>query len=548
MRVPYAFLSKKAKNNGIGNNRKLNYFCAMIRAEMKKTLLSFVLFLCVVCCFGQKTVIHVEKARKADYNTALGKDVQRLIGDVVIRHDSTLFYCDSAYLNETTKNFDAFSNVRINVNDSVDIYSDKLRYTGKTRVAELFDNVRLVDDSTTLYTEYLIYYRNSSLANYPNNGLIISGDKQLKSKRGYYRSDIKEFYFRENVIMSSPKDTLYTDTLVYNSRSEIATIVGASIIRSDDNTLYGNYGWYNTVTDQVFLNRRATIVGLEQSMSADSMYYDRMIGFGESMGNVEIKDTVNQVILLGNYAQIWEEIGKSFVTDSAIAITYDNTDSLFLHADTLFMYFDKNHKAKEMFAYKNVRFFRNDLQGVCDSLIYTMIDSTIRMRKEPLLWSKENQLSADSIDIAIRNQQVDSLTMYNTAFIIVRDTIEGFNQVKGKNMVAYFYDNDLYLVHADGNAQTVYWMREDDGNLIGVNFAESSTMHINIDKNQIAGIRYFSAPKEVTVPEKDLGSTEKELKGFNWREAIRPTDKYDIFRQIEKQAENDSRSKRDKKK
>ncbi|MDR0970661.1 MAG: hypothetical protein LBM67_09020 [Lentimicrobiaceae bacterium] len=513
---------------------------------MKKILLAFVLLFPATFCFGQKTIIYVEKAHKADYNTTLGKDIQRLIGDVVIRHDSTLFYCDSAYLNEVTKNFDAFSNVHINVNDSVDIYSDKLRYTGKTRVAELFDNVRLVDDSTTLYTEYLIYYRNLNLANYPNEGLIISGDKHLKSKKGYYRADLKEFYFRQDVVMSSPKDTLYTDTLVYNNRTEIATIVGPSIIRADNNTIYGNYGWYNTVSDRFFLNKRATIVGLEQSMSSDSVYYDRMIGFGESMGNVEIKDTVNQIILTGHYAQMWEEIGKSFVTDSAIATTYDNVDTLFLHADTLFMYFDKDHNAKEMFAYQSVRFFRTDLQGVCDSLIYTMIDTTIRMRKDPVLWSNGNQLSADSIDIAIRNQQVDSMTMYNAAFIIVRDTIEGFNQVKGKNMVAFFHDNDLYLVNADGNSQTVYWMREDDGNLIGVNFAESSTMSINVDKNQIAGIRYFSAPKEVTIPEKDLGTVEKELKGFIWRDAIRPTDKHDIFRHIEKQVEGDSSSRKTK--
>jgi len=508
-----------------------------------RILLRFVFLLLIACVamplFGQKTVIYIERAKIADYNSKLGKDIQRLIGDVLLRQDSTLFYCDSAYLNEKTRNFDAFGHVHINVNDSLDIYSKRLKYNGTTRIAELFENVKMVDDSTVLVTEYMLYNRFNKTATYPNHGTITSGDKKLISEKGYYRSDIKEFYFRKDVELITPKYTAYSDTMVYNTISEIAYFYGPSVIRSEENTLYCAYGWYDTKNDLAYLSKRPSIFSMEQTLTADSMFYNRNTGFGKALGRVEVVDTNYSLIVRGSFGQMWEEEGKSYVTDSAVAITYDQKDSLFMHADSLFLYFDKDRQAKQMQAYRHVRFYRTDLQGKCDSLAYLMSDSTIRMYHEPALWSEENQLTADSIKIAMRNKTVDSLVMYNTAFIVSRDTIKGYNQIKGKNMVGYFMKNELYKITVDGNSQTVYWVREEDGELIGINLARSSTMVINLYDSQIRRIIYQSSPTEVMYPEKELPENESILKGFNWLEKIRPADKNDIFRWVVPEAPKD---------
>lgn len=507
---------------------------------MKKIVLLFCVLLAVFQAYSQKTVIIIEHADVADYDSKLGKDVQRLLGDVVLRQDSTVFFCDSAYLNENTKNFDAFGNVHIAVNDSLDIFSDLLKYTGETRIAELFNHVRMVDDSTVLTTEYLIYNRLTKLATYPDYGVITSGDKRLESKKGYYQSDIRDVYFRKDVVVTSPKDTLYSDTLIYNLDSEIVTIVGPTIIKSEKNILYGNFGWYNTVTEQAFLNRRAVLNNQGQTVSSDSMFYDKLVGFGELMGSVDISDTINKMIINGKYGQVWEKDKRSFVTDSTLAIIYDDTDSLFLHSDTLFLTLDEEQKAKELQAYYKVRFYRKDLQGKCDSLIYKIADSTIKLRSNPILWAEENQMLSDSINIFIRNEEIDSLVLYNSAFIVSKDSIEGFNQIKGKNMVVYFNNNEMYLVAVDGNAQTIYWLREDDGSLVGVNSAQSSYLEIDVEDNKIRRIKYYNKPTEVTVPEEEVPTMEKELKGFRWHADIRPTDKIDIYRKIDTVEEDTS--------
>lgn len=478
----------------------------------------------------QRTVIHVERARVQRYDIQAGKDIEKLIGNVILRQDSTWFYCDSAYLNEKTRNFDAFGNVHIKVSDTLNIYSDLLKYNGETRVAELFDNVKMVDDSTVLETNYLIYNRLTRLAMYPDNGVITSGQNILKSKRGYYRTDLKEFYFAKDVELINPDYTTYTDTMVYNTTSEISYFYGPTLIRGKENTIYCEYGWYDTGRDHAHLSQKTNMKTNDQVIESDKLFYDRNTGFGDAAGNVIISDTTNKLIIKGEVGKIWEDEGRSYVTDKAKMISYDKNDSLFMHADTLFMFFDKDRKAKRMLAHYGVRFYRKSLQGKCDSLAYHMSDSTMRLYNSPVLWSDENQLTADSMHVVTRNEQLDSLVMHNSAFIVSRDTIKGFNQIKGKNMVGYFVDNELDRIYVDGNAQTVYWVREEDSNLIGINLAKSSTMLIKLEESEIKGITYYSSPSEVMYPEEELPPEEAKLRGFQWLDNLRPKDKQDIFR------------------
>jgi hypothetical protein len=227
---------------------------------------------------------------------------------------------------------------------------------------------------------------------------------------------------------------------------------------------------------------------------------------------------------------MWDKQGMSYITDSALAITYDERDSLYIHADTMWMMFDKDKSAKQMLAYFNVRFFRKDLQGKCDSMAYSMSDSTIRLYDDPVLWSGKNQLTADSINLAIVNNRVDSLIMYNTAFIVSKDSTETYNQIRGKDMVGYFSNNELKKIRVDGNAQTVYYIREDDGYLIGINLAESSSMLIRLQDGDVRTINYQLQAEEVMFPELELPGEMRRLKGFNWQELFRPISKEDIFR------------------
>ncbi len=475
--------------------------------------------------FAQKktTTIHILNADKADYNERLGKDVQRLIGNVVMRQDSTYFYSDSAYYNEKTKFFDGFGNVHIKVNDSTDIYSKLLKYNGETKFAELFHDVILKDDSTVLRTQYMTYDRVGHLATYPNKGTITRNDKKLISKKGYYRDDIKVVYFRKDVVGTMPDYKIVSDTLVYDTDNEMMYFYGPTTIYNRENTLFGNYGWYNTETELAYLDKRATLKNKEQSMTADTMYYNKKTGYAKALSDVILEDTTYKAIVRGEFAEMWRNEGKCMMTDNLRGFYYKEIDTLFAKADSVYVYFDTlTNEVQDIKAFYNVRFFRNDIQGKCDSLHYNVADSMVYMRDEPVIWAEGSQLTGDSINIKVKEQAIDNMLMYPNAFVIQQDSIKGFNQVKGKQITAYFKDNEIDNMFNEGNAETIYWLRDDDGSLIGINFSQSATMDIKIKDSQISNIRYYKDIKETLYPEEQLKDNMEYLKGFLWQEDIKP--------------------------
>ena len=490
---------------------------------MKHYLLVILLLLSNGIVAQKKTTIHILNADKADYDERLGKDVQRLIGNVIMRQDSTYFYSDSAYFNEKTKFFDGFGNVHIIVNDSVNIYSKLLKYDGETKFAELFHDVILKDDSPTLNTQYMTYDRVGHLATYPNNGTITRNDKKLVSKKGYYRDDIKVVYFRKDVIGTMPDYKIVSDTLVYDTENEMMYFYGPTNIYNKENTLIGNYGWYNTETELVYLDRRATLKNEKQSMTADTMFYNRKTGYAKALSDVIIEDTVNKATLKGEYAELWKKLGKCMITDSLRAYYYEEIDTLFATADSMYVFFDTiSNDVQRINAFYNVRFFRNDIQGKCDSLHYILPDSMVYMRTEPVIWAEDSQLSGDFIDIKVKGQAIENLMMHPNAFVIQQDSIKGFNQVKGKEITIYFRDKDIDNMYNKGNAETIYWLRDDDGSLIGINISQSDEMDIIIRNRQISRIKHYSNIKETLYPEQQLKDNMEFLKGFLWQEEKKP--------------------------
>ena len=482
----------------------------------------------------KKTRIHIEHYDVATFSKSMG-DMQRLIGNVKMRHDSAYFFCDSAYFFEKSNSFNAFRNVHIIVNDSVEIFSDLLDYDGNTRIAEFFDNVKLMDDSTTLLTEYLTYDRNQRLACYPDSATTYRGDKTLISCIGYYRDDIKEFSFFENVEVTSPKYQMYTDTLFYNTNIEKMWFEGPTTIINEKNTLNGEHGYYLVDEDIAFLDKRPVMHNETQRMKSDSMFYNRNIGLAKAYDHVDMIDTSYKVVMRGDYLEMWENRGFSFATDSAYAISYDGGDSLYIHGDSLFMHFNKKkEEVEKLVARRNVRFFKSDMQGKCDTLTYLMTDSIIRMRVNPILWAEDSQMTGTDIDIKLKDQSIDWVLQKGNAFIISEDTIEGYNQIKGTDITSRFKNGDIYRVNVDGTkAETIYWIRDDDGSLIGIDVSDSETMIIEMENQTISIIKGFNNINEKMYPEGDLKESARYLSGFKWHNEARPTDKDDIFRRIE---------------
>jgi len=466
-----------------------------------------------------------------DFNKAIYPAGPRILGNVVMNHDSAFLYCDSAYVNETENRVIAYGNVRIKLSDTLSLYSDSLRYNGNTKIANAYSNVKLIDNQTTLTTDTLIYNRNIRIAQYDYWGKIVNDKNVLVSHHGYYYTDKKEFFFKDKVIMINPDYNMYSDTLMYNTVTETSYFFGPSHIISKDkkDSIYCENGWYNTRFDFARFRKRARIYHESTYLTGDSMYYERRNGFGQVFLKALMIDTVQNIVLMGNYGELQRKRGFAFMTDSAVSVLIDKKDSLFMHADTVRATFDAAQNIKNVFCFYKVKFFRHDLQGMCDSMVYFSRDSSMTMYHDPVVWSELNQLSADSIKLTMRNGMADSLKLYSSAFIISKDDTGSFNQIKGRNVLAKFRNNELYKINVLGNAQTIYYAREEDKSLIGIDMAVSSEMLVFLDKNHLKSITYIDNPDAHLYPEKTVPQNERKLKNFKWEEKRRPLEKKDIF-------------------
>ncbi|NNC84047.1 MAG: hypothetical protein HKN79_10765 [Flavobacteriales bacterium] len=482
--------------------------------------------------------IQLIRADVIEYDAGMVK-AQRLLGRVIFEHQGSRMYCDSAYLYEESNRFESFGNVRITDKKDLTIRGKRLDYDADERKAEIFEEITLRDGEMTLTTDYIEYQLDDRMASYFGGGKIVSSANRnvLTSSMGHYFADSKIMHFKDTVELRNPQYTMYTDTLHYHSLSEQAYFLGPTIIDSDENRIYCENGWYDTVNDKARFGENAHIWSNEQQLLGDSLYYDRNAGYGEAFGDVLIIDTLNQLQISGQYGKHLEEQDMSFVTDGALMEQFFEADTLLLHADTLQMTADTLEKRK-ITAFYGVQIFKTDLQGVCDSLVYTEADSLIRMYEQPFLWSEENQISGERIDLKTYEGTIESMYTENMAFIISQVDSIHYNQIKGRTLTGYFKENELDRVVIEGNGECIYYaveeVPEEDASdstyvpkqrIIGVNVGACSSMVIGIEDRTISRVKFITKPDNAFYPLDKISQEALILKDFTWNGDQRPLDR-----------------------
>lgn len=499
----------------------------------------FFLFVLVVTTFlppnagaQEKKRIDIEQADLLETNEKIVANAHRLIGNVRIRHNEVLMWCDSAYSYMGSNRVDAFGNVHINQGDTIHLYARKIFYDGDRSFAQAIGDVRLVNKSTTLYSDTLDYDLTNNIGFYNDSGRIVDSTNVLTSQIGRYYVDEDVVWFYQDVEGTNEKYVLNSDTVKYNTVTGIFTIQGPTTIRDSLNTIYAEEGWYDSQTGEAKLLKNPRVYNENQQIRGDQIDYNRNVGYGKAVGAVEIFDFENNIIVKGRNAWFDEVSEIAYMTDSAMFIMVSKQDSLFLHADTLKTIPDTIKDEKIIKAYYGVRFYRTDLQGKCDSLVYFTRDSTVQMLRNPVMWSEVHQLVADLIEMRTHTSAPDELRMTNNAFIISQLDSVRYDQIKGKNMTGYIVNNELNQIDVDGNGQTLYYAR-DKGNIIGLNRAESSKITLRFSEGKINQIKFLTMPEGKLTPLPQLSDEDKHLQGFSWKESLRPLSKEDIFRKAE---------------
>jgi hypothetical protein len=240
-----------------------------------------------------------------------------------------------------------------------------------------------------------------------------------------------------------------------------------------------------------------------------------------------MRDTVQKMTLKGNKGFYNHLTNYTLITDSALAIEHSSPDSLYLHADTLIS--SKDSIFNLLKAYHNVRFFRSDIQGKCDSLSYSSRDSIMYMHFEPILWSDDNQLLGDLIKVFVKNKQVDHIFVQGSAMGIMQDDSIRFNQLIGRELTGYIRNKELYKVDVSGNTQSIYYPHENDGSLVGMNRTESSFMTVYLKDKKIDKVILRPASTGKMSPIKGLTREDSFFRSFVWYDSIRPDKMEDVF-------------------
>ncbi|RHR58834.1 OstA-like protein [Parabacteroides sp. AF17-28] len=483
----------------------------------------------------KKTKIYLEHTNTLSFDKDIMPDAQILNGDVCFRHDSSYMYCDSAYFFEQANSLEAFSNVRMEQGDTLFVYGDYLFYDGNTQIAYLRENVRMENGEVTLFTDSLNYERIPNIGYYFEGGMIVDSLNQLTSFYGQYSPDTKLAVFNDSVQLENPDFTLYSDTLNYDTESKIATILGPSVIVSDSGTIHTSRGWYDTQNNTSLLLDRSQVESGEKILIGDSIFYNRDSGMGEVYGNMLLIDTAQHVTLEGNYGYYNEQTGYAFATDSARFLEYSQGDTLFLHADTLQM-MTVDSAYREIKAYYGVRFYRTDMQGVCDSMQFNTRDSVLYMYTEPVIWNEQYQLYGDTIAIYMNDSTIEYAHVIQFAFAAQHVDSTYYNQLKGNDLKAYFENQELRRIDVNGNAELNYYPLENDGSKVGMNNAKGASLSIWVKNNKLDRLGIYTGVTGTLTPIPDLKPDQKTLKDFYWFDYLRPKDKYDIYQVVKRKA------------
>lgn len=514
--------------------------------RMKGRVITILLLLTTALAMQAQDMVYLIHSNSLNFDEKRLPDAQILRGDVIFRHDEALMYCDSAYFFDKQNSLHAFSNVRFVQGDTLFGYGDALYYDGNTKIARIRNNVKLVHFETVLTTDSLNYNRKQDLAYYFSGGKIVDNLNTLTSVWGQYHPQSKQSEFRYDVVLVNPNFTLTSDTLKYNTESHVADIVGpTTIVYEEETTILSTNGQYNTETEQSELYDRSQVIHADgKTMTGDTIFYDKKIGFGRVWGNMEMQDSAQMATLYGNYGEMYEEDSRGYATDSALMIDWSDKENYgYMHADTLFTedvhYVYKDTLSldtigidtvyKRIRAHHGVRLYRTDMQAVCDSLVYNDLDSVMTLYTDPVCWNENNQISADSIEIFMKNGKVDYAKGTGAALTVKQEAANYFDQLSGKVMFAYIREGELRQVDVSGNAETIFYPKEDNGEFIGMNTTQSSNVQIFFVNQEVEHVLFTTATNGTLYPLDQVPGGADQLHAFFWATQERPMKPGDVF-------------------
>jgi lipopolysaccharide export system protein LptA len=496
--------------------------------------IAILLFLAVLSfnLHGQDNVskIDLKHAESMNFNEKIANDARRFIGNVFLKQEDILMYCDSVYLYTADNNIKAFNNVKLVKGDSVEVFSDFLFHSGNIKRAQFRNNVILKDKKVTVYTDSLNYDINTNRAYYFNGGKIVDSTAVLTSKTGYYYANEKMFFFKDNVVVDNKDYKVYTDTLKYDINTNTVSFQGPTTIVTDTATLYSEKGWYNTKTGQSLIWQKARYTNSEQIMYADTIFYDQKMEYGQGFSNIKLYSLKDSIIVSSDYAYHDRAKKTTLLTKKALVTQIHGGDSIFLHADTIFVKEDSTIEGvfRTISVYRKAQMFGKTLQMRADSVVFSMRDSVIRLFYNPIIWTDSSQLTADHINLRLVDNDLREIHLLENALIVLQHDSVHYDQIKGQIIIGYLKEKRLQRADVDRRAEVIYYLLDDD-KISSMNSSKCRNIGIYFDDGQIDQVVFITSPEGKVLPLKELNPNNMYFRNFGWFDNVRPKSIDDIF-------------------
>lgn len=475
-------------------------------------------------------------------------ELKILSGKVRLRQGTVLFDCDSCVVNSTAHVFEAFGNVHINDHDTTNIYSNHLRYFTNTKMAYFDGNVKLTDGHAQLTTPDLVYDVNTKIGTYTNGGRVVNKKSVLTSKEGIYYSDLRDVYFKTNVELKDPAYYLKSDSLLYNTETQIVRFVTNTYIRdSNGKIIHTKEGFYDLSHGKSQLLSRSTVEDGSTFISADQMASDDSSNTIQMEGNAVMRDTAKGFIIIAGRIFHNKKIDASLATKNPLMIIKQDRDSVYITGDSLFtakltdlykkdsaklktFHFKEKDSTNRYFeAYHHVRVFSDSIQSVSDSLFYSFQDSVFRLYYDPVVWNKKSQITGDTIYLFTKNKKASRIKTIENSFLVNEVQSGVYNQIKSSRMDGYFKDGTLDSVRAKGMAESVYFIQDNDSAFTSINQTKSDAIDIYFNKGDLYKVIFRNDLKGTLYPISQKNPVSMKLEKFKWLINKRPKTKYELF-------------------
>lgn len=417
------------------------------------------------------------------------------------------------------------------------IRTDTMTFNTEAQLVRFVAPTLISQRGSKIYTERGFYDMTNDFAEFDQNPQYEKEGQLGRARKMRYEGNLKEYTLEGDAHIEDPKkgEIADADVIRYNAENEKTLLRGNAHFRDSTRDIQGAEIRYDSRNKIYQLAGRGRVSDPPNIIEADTLDFNDVLGNGLALGSVIWQDTSSDYTVLSwrmdynkksQYLNAFGGFGEKGAGGRPMMKSLIDRDTLFMSADTLTSFKpDSSSDVRQLYAHRDVRIFKSDLQAVCDSLTFSSADSIFWFYKIdtlPVIWSDTSQFSGDTIRMQLKNNKLDRLWLRQNSLVINSEDGLLFNQIKGRNTTAFFRDDEVREMLVEGNAQAVYYALDDQRAYIGLNETACSEMRLYFGDNKVESIKFYQQPSGKFIPMKQAGKETKKLEGFFWDQKRRP--------------------------